>query len=78
MLNAIDPLLAAAIARDPRVYGYRSVLWTVKWLRPYLYEIHKMKVSAANVRSALARLETCRQSTATTNGGQVHTAIGAG
>lgn len=75
--TAIDPLLASAIAQDPRVFGYRSILWSVKLLRQYLYEIHKVKVSAANVRSALARLETRWQSTAIMNSGQSHTVISA-
>jgi len=60
---ALDPLLATALAHDPRACGYRSILWTVKLLRQYLYEVHRVKVSAAHVRSALARLENRWQST---------------
>jgi transposase len=56
--QALDPLVAAVIRRAPRECGYRSLLWTAKLLRQYLQEVHNVKVTVANVRSAVARLET--------------------
>ncbi len=58
MPQAIDPLIAAVIGRDPRGCGYRSILWTAKLLRHYLQKVHNVRVPVASIRSALARLET--------------------
>lgn len=57
-LQALDPLIASILDRDPRECGYRSLLWTAKLLRQYLQDVHNVKVTVMSVRSALARLET--------------------
>lgn len=55
----IDPLIAAALSRDPREFGYHSILWTAKLLRQYLREVHSLPVTLKHINGALARLETC-------------------
>jgi transposase len=55
--GSIDPLIDAVIDMDPRALGYRSAVWTVPLLVPYLADQHEFNVSAPSVRLALARLE---------------------
>ena len=55
----IDPLIVAALNRDPREFGYQSILWTAKLLRQHLREVHSLPVTLKQINSALARLETC-------------------
>jgi transposase len=56
--EALDQIISSIIDRDPRECGYRSILWTTMLLRQYLREVYSVKVTIANVRSALTRLET--------------------
>lgn len=53
----IDPWLAAIIDTDPRVFGYRSTVWTVPLLVDYLAKQHQVSASLQSVRLALARLD---------------------
>lgn len=55
----IDPLIAAVLAHDPREFGYRSVVWTARFLRQYLQDEHTLTVTVKHVNASLARLEAC-------------------
>ena len=54
--GVIDPLIDAVIDRDPRTLGYRSTTWSAPLLVEYLSTTHRIEVSCASVRLALARL----------------------
>ena len=55
----IDPLIASVLGRDPREFGYRSVVWTARFLRQYLQDEHTLTVTVKHVNGSLARLEAC-------------------
>jgi transposase len=46
-------LLTAALARDPRGYGYQATSWTVPLLRHYLQQRHDITISARTLRRRL-------------------------
>lgn len=52
----IDPLIEAALDRDPRDMGYRSTVWTAPLLTQYLWAGHHIAVSRQSVSLAIARL----------------------
>jgi transposase len=52
----IDPLIDRVVDADPRLFGYRSNLWTASLLAHYLRQQHKLTVSADSVHLAIARL----------------------
>lgn len=64
----IDPLVAAALGKDPRELGYHAVLWTPKLLRQYLREVYSLPVTLKHINGALARLETCWTPNSVTEG----------
>ena len=46
-------LLAVALARHPRGYGYQATSWTVPLLRQYLQQRHSVAISARTLRRRL-------------------------
>lgn len=52
----IDDLLDEMIDTDPRVYGYRSTIWTAELLQAYLADYFRLSVSRRSIHYALARL----------------------
>ena len=52
----IDELIDEIIETDPRLFGYRSTIWTAPLLRQYLADSYQIAVSQRSVSYALARL----------------------
>jgi len=52
----IDPLIAAALARDPRESGYHATVWTAELLRHDLERSHGVRASLKSIGAAIARL----------------------
>jgi transposase len=55
--GAIDPLIAAALARDPRESGYHATVWTAELLQHDLEQSHGIRASLKSISVAIARLE---------------------
>jgi transposase len=54
--EAIDPLIEAAFAGDPRESGYHATVWTAELLRHHLEHAHGIKASVGSISAAIARL----------------------
>jgi transposase len=54
--DAIDPLIAAAFADDPRESGYHATVWTAELLQYHLEHAHGIKASLKSIGAAIARL----------------------
>lgn len=54
VLKVVEPLLK--LKRDPRRYGYRSVVWTVPILQQHLKRKTRKEVSQRTVRRALRKI----------------------
>jgi transposase len=55
--EVIDPLIAAALARDPRESGYHATVWTAELLQHDLERSHGIKASLKSIGAAIARLD---------------------
>jgi transposase len=54
---AIDPLIEAALARDPRESGYQATVWTAELLQHDLERVHGIRASLKSISAAIARLD---------------------
>ena len=54
--EVIDPLIAAALARDPRQSGYHATVWTAGLLQQDLEQAHGIRASLKSISVAIARL----------------------
>jgi len=54
--EVIDPLIAAALARDPRASGYHDTVWTAELLQRDLERSHGIRASLKSISAAIARL----------------------
>ena len=54
--EAIDPLIEAAFAGDPRESGDHATVWTAELLRHHLGHAHGIKASVKSIGAAIARL----------------------
>lgn len=52
----IDSLIETVIESDPRVWGFRSTVWTAPLLVSYLERKHHLEVSRQSIRLAIARI----------------------
>ena len=52
----IDELLDELLGTDPRIYGYRSTIWTAELFQQYLVDYFEITVSRRSVHYALERL----------------------
>ena len=55
--KVIDPLIAAAWARDPRESGYHATVWTAELWQHDLEQAHGIKASLKSISVAIARLD---------------------
>ena len=55
--EVIDPLIEAALARDPRELGYHATVWTAELLQHDLEHSHGIKASVKSISAAIARLD---------------------
>jgi transposase len=55
--QVIDPLMEAALARDPRELGYHDTVWTAELLRHDLERSHGIRASLKSISTAIARLD---------------------
>jgi len=53
--EVIDPLIAAALARDPRELGYHATVWTAELLQHDLEQSHGIRASLKSISVAIAR-----------------------
>jgi transposase len=53
--QVIDPLIEAALARDPRESGYHDTVWTAELLQHDLERSHGIRASLKSISAALAR-----------------------
>jgi transposase len=53
----IDPLIAAAFARDPRDLGDHATVWTAELLQQDLEQSHGIRASLKSISVAMARLD---------------------
>ena len=56
--EVIDPLIAAALARDPRQSGYHATVWTAELLQQDLEQAHGIRASLKSISVAIARLHS--------------------
>lgn len=54
--SVIDPLIAAALTRDPRELGYHDTVWTAELLQHDLERSHGIRASVKSISVAIARL----------------------
>ena len=54
--SVIDPLIEAALARDPRESGYHDTVWTAELLQHDLERSHGIRASVKSISVAIARL----------------------
>jgi transposase len=54
--EAIDPVIAAAFAGDPRESGYHATVWTAELLQHHLEHAHGITASLKSISAAIARL----------------------
>jgi len=55
--EVIDPLIEAALARDPRALGYHATVWTAELLQHDLEQSHGIRASLKSISVAIARLD---------------------
>jgi transposase len=55
--RVIDPLIEAALARDPRELGYHDTVWTAELLRHASERSHGIRASLKSISTAIARLD---------------------
>jgi transposase len=54
--EVIDPLIEAALARDPRASGYHDTVWTAELLQRDLERSQGIRASLKSLSAAIARL----------------------
>ncbi len=55
--QVIDPLIEAALARDPRESGYHATVWTAELVQHHLEHAHGIEASLKSISAAIARLD---------------------
>jgi transposase len=56
IVSVIDPLIEAALARDPRESGYHDTVWTAELLQHDLERSQGIRASVKSISVAIARL----------------------
>ena len=58
--DPLEPIIAWAIERDPRSFGYESVFWSTSLLMRYLKEWHGIEATRTSVDLAIHRVRPLR------------------